>query len=194
MVSVADVQGGRLKAGQQQEPIVQGGQVGQSDNHDAAWLQDPAGLPERRGGVFQSDEVAVPDHQIEMIIRRGKRLSIAIYLGEVGLGSGVGIAYVVKIIDDGSLWPDELIPEEQGLLSTPGLDLQQAAVAESKPPNFAGDLADDRPFNALMPSPAHRRRRRFQRSPVVRVGLDSAKVIRARNLACSGQLRPVRRL
>jgi hypothetical protein len=72
VVAVADVKCGRLAPNQQQQAVVQGGEVGDGYYQDAAGLQHPPHLPQGGIEVLDRDQVTVPDHQVKVAMGGGE--------------------------------------------------------------------------------------------------------------------------
>lgn len=151
VISVVDVQRGGLPTGQQEYPVVQGGQIGDGEHEQTPRAQNTTGLPQGRHRVFKRHEITVPDDHIEMPVRCGEFCRLEIHPLEVRRRLGFGIAPVLLVVDDWAARPAQLIAQEQGLLALMGLDLQDASPGRAQAPDGASDLPRDGQFDPRVP-------------------------------------------
>jgi hypothetical protein len=100
VVTVADMQCRRLAARQQQQAVVQSGEIRNGHHENASQPQYPLHLPQSRAEILHRDQVTVPDHQVKVAIGSGEGCCLHIDLTEVCLGAHSGIAFVFVIVDN----------------------------------------------------------------------------------------------
>jgi hypothetical protein len=152
VVAAADVQRRGLTAGQQEQAVVQGRQVGRGEQRHAAWLEYPAQLAQGRPEVLHGHQFPVPDHQVKPPADGGKRRFLDVDPDEIGRRPDRRVPAVLVVVDDRALRPGELVAEEQGVPSLPGVQMEKTAPARSERPDQAADLRDHRCFDVLMPA------------------------------------------
>jgi hypothetical protein len=150
VLPAADMQRRWLTAGQQEQAVVQGGQVRDRHNEHASWPQHPAHLTHRRHDMLHRDELTIPNHQVEVTVGSGECCLLDIDPGEIGRGPDGSFALIFIVVDDWTFRLGKLIAEEHGLPSLPGMDLEKTALVRPERLDHAGDLGDDPGLNVLM--------------------------------------------
>ena len=144
VVTVADMKRRRLAARQQQQAVVQGGEVGDGHHENASGPQYPPRLPQGGTEILHRDQLAVPDHQVEVAVGGGECRCLDIDMMEVRRGAHGRIAGVFTVVDSGTARVGKLVTEQQGLTAARRLDLQEAAAIGRQGLDHAGDLTDRR--------------------------------------------------
>jgi len=152
VVTVADMQCRRLAARQQQQAVVQSGEIRNGHHENASQPQYPLHLPQSRAEILHRDEVTVPDHQVKVAIGSGEGCCLHIDLTEVCRGAHSGIAFVFVIVDNRTARGGQLVTEEQSLSALAWLNLEKVSLILRQGLDHAGDLTDDAVFDPLMPA------------------------------------------
>jgi len=152
MIPVADVQRGRLAAGQQQQAVVRGCQVRHGEDQVSRGPDDPAHLAKGRHDVLHGDKLTIPDHDIEVTLGCRQPAGLEVRFLELGHLFGVWIASIDLIVDDRPLRPGELFTEEQDLGTVRWLDLQQAAAGRCQTADRKSDFPGHGQLNQAVPA------------------------------------------